>query len=360
MKHLFFSSLLCAFVFFSACKDDTPGSFGISVQISPDSSGTVIFNEGPHIEGTEIILTAVANKNYEFFAWNHLIDGDTINPLPVVMNSSLTTVAVFLFIDDDKDGVGDDDDVCLNTPSGETVDALGCSTSQLDGDNDGISDALDQCPETRSGDEVDETGCGDTDGDGVSNLIDICPETPEAEIGNVNDLGCHIFIGSYREGGVVFYVDETNEHGLVSDIQNLSEVGIVWGCWGTEVYHADGTAIGTGAQNTLDILAECTEDSTAAYYATNSVAQGYDDWFLPSYDELDKMHCLSEVIDSVAALNGGKDFIFDDHYGYWSSTQYDEEYAYFQDFTSGGNCTNSPESYPKRYLYLSVRTARAF
>jgi hypothetical protein len=81
---------------------------------------------------------------------------------------------------------------------------------------------------------------------------------------------------------------------------------------------------------------------------------------LPSYDELDKMHCLSEVIDSVAALNGGKDFIFDDHYGYWSSTQNEENYAYFQDFTSGGSCTNSPESYPKRYLYFSVRAARAF
>ena len=141
MKHFFFLSFLCAFLAFSACQDDTPGSFGISVQIYPDSAGSVIFNEGPHIEGTEIILTAVANQNYVFSRWNHLIDGDTVNPLSVIMNSDLTTVAVFLYVDDDKDGVGIEDDDCLNTPPGDSVNAQGCSTSQLDSDNDGVSDA---------------------------------------------------------------------------------------------------------------------------------------------------------------------------------------------------------------------------
>ncbi len=361
MKYLFLTSSFYLFMVLSGCRDDAvPGSFYLSVQVSPDSAGSVIFNKGPHLEGTEIILNAVANDNYEFFAWNHLRDDGALNPLPVTMNSNLNTVAIFLFLDNDNDGLGDSDDVCLNTPYGESVNAEGCSASQLDGDNDGVSDALDQCPDTILGEEVDEMGCGDTDGDGLSNLVDICPNTPEAEIGNINNHGCHIFLGSYREGGVVFYLDETNEHGLVSDIQNLGEVGIVWGCYGTEIYNSNGTSIGTGAQNTLDILAYCNEDSTAAFYAANSVSQGYDDWFLPSHDELDKMHCLSQVIDSISALNGGEDFVFDDHYGYWSSTQDDENFAYFQDFKSGGNCTNSPESYPKRYLYLSVRAVRAF
>ena len=360
MKHFFFTLIFGIFLVFSSCNDDLPGSFYVSVQVSPDSAGSVIFNRGPHVEGTEITLTAVANDNYELFAWNHLRDGERLNPLTVVMNSNLNTVAIFLFIDNDKDGVGDSDDVCLNTPYGESVNVQGCSASQLDEDNDGVSDDLDQCPGTIFGEEVDEMGCGDTDGDGLSNLVDQCPYTQEAEIDNVNDSGCHIFIGAYREGGVVFYVDETNEHGLVSDIQNLGNVGIVWGCYGLEVDHSDGIAIGTGAQNTLAILADCSEDSTAAFYAANSVSQGYNDWFLPSHDELDQMHCLFEVIDSVATLNGGKNFIFDNHYGYWSSTQDDENFAYYQDFRSGSNCTNSPESYPKRYLYLSVRAARAF
>ena len=72
------------------------------------------------------------------------------------------------------------------------------------------------------------------------------------------------------------------------------------------------------------------------------------------------MHCLFEVIDSVANLNGGKNFVFGDNYGYWSSTQDNENFAFYQDFTSGGNCTNSPESYPKRYLNFSVRAIRDF
>ena len=360
MRHFFFTFIFGAFMVFAACKDDAPGSFYVSVQVSPDSAGSVTFDRGPHVEGTEITLTAVANDNYELFAWKHLRDGDTSNPLKVVMNSNLNTVAIFLFVDNDNDGVGDSDDVCLNTPYGESVDVQGCSASQIDSDNDGISDKIDQCPGTIFGEEVDEMGCEDTDGDGLSNLVDVCPNTPEEEIVNINDFGCHIYIGAYREGGVVFYVDETNEHGLVSDIQNLGDVGIVWGCYGREIYHSKGIAIGTGAQNTLDILADCNEDSTAAFYAANSVAQGYNDWFLPSYDELDKMHCLFEVIDSVANLNGGKNFVFGDNYGYWSSTQDNENFAFYQDFTSGGNCTNSPESYPKRYLNFSVRAIRDF
>ena len=72
MKHFFFTFIFGAFMIFSACKDDAPGSFYVSVQVSPDSAGSVIFNRGPHVEGTEITLTAVANDNYELFAWKHL------------------------------------------------------------------------------------------------------------------------------------------------------------------------------------------------------------------------------------------------------------------------------------------------
>ena len=42
--------------------------------------------------------------------------------------------------DDDGDGVNNDDDLCPNTPDGETVDANGCSDSQQDTDGDGVTD----------------------------------------------------------------------------------------------------------------------------------------------------------------------------------------------------------------------------
>ena len=61
--------------------------------------------------------------------------------------------------DDDNDGVLNNDDLCANTPSGETVDANGCSESQLDDDNDGVNNNLDQCLNTTAGTNVNSVGC---------------------------------------------------------------------------------------------------------------------------------------------------------------------------------------------------------
>ena len=61
--------------------------------------------------------------------------------------------------DADKDGVNDFDDVCSNTPSGESADYEGCSESQKDDDKDGITNDKDECPYTLVGVIVEESGC---------------------------------------------------------------------------------------------------------------------------------------------------------------------------------------------------------
>ncbi len=96
--------------------------------------------------------------------------------------------------DADGDGVLDGVDQCPNTPLGETVDAQGCSASQVDTDNDGVNDAADQCADTPAGVVVDAEGCSpaqrDLDQDGVDDRNDLCLSTPAGE--TVNADGCSL------------------------------------------------------------------------------------------------------------------------------------------------------------------------
>ena len=95
-------------------------------------------------------------------------------------------------LDDDNDGVINEDDLCPGTPWGSEVDSNGCATSQLDGDNDGVTNDLDLCADTPVDAEVDSNGCAasqlDDDKDGVANDLDLCTDTPaDAE---VDSNGC--------------------------------------------------------------------------------------------------------------------------------------------------------------------------
>ncbi len=71
-------------------------------------------------------------------------------------------------MDKDLDGVTDTADKCADTPSGQEVDANGCSASQRDVDGDGVMDDADKCLDSAPGEPVDPEGCArDTDADGV-------------------------------------------------------------------------------------------------------------------------------------------------------------------------------------------------
>jgi membrane peptidoglycan carboxypeptidase len=75
--------------------------------------------------------------------------------------------------DSDGDGVVDEDDRCVDTPSGSVVDETGCVVEEddddaegVDTDGDGVVDALDECPNTPTGSTVDEVGCAEEDSEG--------------------------------------------------------------------------------------------------------------------------------------------------------------------------------------------------
>jgi hypothetical protein len=65
--------------------------------------------------------------------------------------------------------------------------------------------------------------------------------------------------------------------------------GAEWGCFRRAIASASGTAVGTGKQNTRDMLA-CAEPGMAAHLCANLSVNGIRGWFLPSRDELALMY----------------------------------------------------------------------
>ena len=67
-----------------------------------------------------------------------------------------------------------------------------------------------------------------------------------------------------------------------------------------EISGADETAIGSGEQNTIDIVAESasTSATSAAVYCSQLTFGDKSDWFLPSLDELYEIYINSEVLNS--------------------------------------------------------------
>jgi uncharacterized repeat protein (TIGR02543 family) len=117
-----------------------------------------------------------------------------------------------------------------------------------------------------------------------------------------------------------------------------------WGCDMKSISGADGTAVGTGEQNTIDIETGCTIPGTAADICANLNLGGYTDWFLPSKDELYLMYANLKVF----GVGGFAD------YGYWSSSEFDGDDAWVQYFFNGAQLYDS-----KDYMYR-VRAVRAF
>jgi hypothetical protein len=90
-------------------------------------------------------------------------------------------------------------------------------------------------------------------------------------------------------GGLIFY-DNPNHAAdgwrYLEAAPFDQSAGATWGRFRRTIAGARGTAVRTGKQNTIDILAECKEPGTAADLCANLSVNGIRGWFLPSRDEL--------------------------------------------------------------------------
>jgi len=131
-------------------------------------------------------------------------------------------------------------------------------------------------------------------------------------------------IGLSYQGGVIFYLDGTNQHGMLAAPSDQSG-GATWGCSGTSIPGSTLSAIGAGLSNTTAIVTDCATAGIAAKLCFDLVSGGYSDWYLPSSEELNLMYSNLKLQNLGGFSNSN----------YWSSTESTASNSFMQSFQNG-------------------------
>lgn len=97
-------------------------------------------------------------------------------------------------------------------------------------------------------------------------------------------------IGDEFQGGIVFYLDGSNEHGMIVSKQDLSATA---------------------------------DWNEAVKFCTDYRGGGFDDWYLPAIDELNLLYLNKDQVGTFT------------RFSYWSCTEYAEHFAWFLHFYNG-------------------------
>ena len=166
-------------------------------------------------------------------------------------------------------------------------------------------------------------------------------------------------VGDSYGGGIVAYIFQSGDpeyvageqHGLIAATtdQSTSIQWITGDSTQTILNGNTSTALGKGQANTIAMMAQTGYTGGAAKVCDDySVTVGsitYNDWFLPSKDELNKLCLNKSVIDGVC----------DGTYcAYWSSSEYDKYDAWYQVFGNGD------QDYDHKMYGSYVRAVRYF
>lgn len=153
--------------------------------------------------------------------------------------------------------------------------------------------------------------------------------------------------GDSIKGGLIFYLDKTGRHGLVSapkDQANNVKIPLIY---------ANSTRIdtGTGMANTLAMVAALGTGNNPASICDRLSLNDYDDWFLPSRDELRLIYSNLHVL-KFGNFTSGE---------YCSSSDVDNTAVWCTSFVDGNSYRGLKYgAYDRYYNTYHVRAVRKF
>jgi hypothetical protein len=175
------------------------------------------------------------------------------------------------------------------------------------------------------------TSDGTGTGSYVSSITGLTPGTPyyarayaTNSVGTAygNEIILNPTIGLAYGGGIIFYLDGTGQHGLIAAASDQG-TGVQWYNGSYIITGAAGTAIGTGQANTAAIVTAQGAGTYAANVCVQLLLNGFNDWYLPSKDELQQLYTQKTVVGN-----------FTSNY-YWSSSELNGTYAWSQRYSDG-------------------------
>ena len=130
--------------------------------------------------------------------------------------------------------------------------------------------------------------------------------------------GGSLTIGQSYQGGKIAYIDGSGIHGIIVANQTYD---IEW-CINTgTLFYANYTVYGAGDLNNSIILSNAVPVTSSAAYVTDVYTNdGYNDWYMPTYDDCGLMYA------GLSACGYGT-------LGTWSGTEFDGNFAYLMDNT---------------------------
>lgn len=163
------------------------------------------------------------------------------------------------------------------------------------------------------------------------------------------------FIGEEFGGGVIFslWKDTSDiEHGLIVSLNDQS-TSQVWSNVTTILIGNSAQSTWNGLSNSNSIINQLGHSSSASNICRNLTTAGYNDWYLPSIDELSLLWNVRFNINKALSNIGGSTQLPITAF-YWSSTEHNPQYAWLFYFFDGdpGYSLKSEQKY--------VRAIRSF